>query len=158
MNLNLFVVFCILNIVNVVIQTIKSLATITCGKWVAAIINAIAYGLYTVVVVYTMCDLPLWLKVIVVMIANLIGVLFSKTIFNKMQKEKLWKIEVTIPKEQLGQMLIECEYYDFSYNYVDINKYAIFNFYCPTQKDSTNIKELLKNYNAKYFVGESKTL
>ena len=158
MNVNLFIVFCVLNVFNVVIQTIKSLATITCGKWVAAVTNAIAYGLYTVVVVYTMCDLPLWLKVIVVMIANLIGVLFSKAIFNKMQKEKLWKIEVTIPKEQLEQMLTDCEYYDFSYNYVDINKYVIFNFYCPTQKDSTNVKELLKSYNAKYFVGESKTL
>ena len=65
MNEKLFITFVILNIVNVIIQTVKSLATVKCGKTVASIVNAIAYGLYTVVVVYTVCDLPLWLKVVV---------------------------------------------------------------------------------------------
>ena len=78
MNKELLIVFIVLNIVNVVIQTVKSLATVKCGKTVAAIVNAVAYGLYTVVVVYTVCDLPLWLKVVVVGVANLIGVYVVK--------------------------------------------------------------------------------
>ena len=56
MNEKLFITFVILNIVNVIIQTVKSLATVKCGKTVASIVNAVAYGLYTVVVVYTVCD------------------------------------------------------------------------------------------------------
>ena len=59
MNTKLLILFIALNIVNVIIQTVKSLATVKCGKTVAAIVNAVAYGLYTVVVVYTVCDLPL---------------------------------------------------------------------------------------------------
>ena len=59
MNTELLIIFIVLNIVNVIIQTVKSLATVKCGKTVAAIVNAVAYGLYTVVVVYTVCDLPL---------------------------------------------------------------------------------------------------
>ena len=51
MNTELLIIFIVLNIVNVVIQTVKSLATVKCGKTVAAIVNAVAYGLYTVVVV-----------------------------------------------------------------------------------------------------------
>ena len=66
MDIKLLIVFILLNVVNVIIQTVKSIATIKCGKSVAALVNAIAYGLYTVVVVYTICELPLWLKVIVV--------------------------------------------------------------------------------------------
>ena len=42
MNEKLFITFCILNIANVIIQTVKSIATIKCKKTMAAIINAIA--------------------------------------------------------------------------------------------------------------------
>ena len=49
--MNLLTLFIILNIVNVIIQTVKSIATIKCGKYMAAFVNAVAYGLYTVVVI-----------------------------------------------------------------------------------------------------------
>ena len=45
MNTELLITFIILNIVNVIIQTVKSIATIKCGKGCAAAVNAIAYGL-----------------------------------------------------------------------------------------------------------------
>ena len=66
MNWELLWLFIVLNVLNVVIQTVKSIATIKCGKWMASVVNAVAYGLYTIVVVYTVCDLNLWLKVGVV--------------------------------------------------------------------------------------------
>ena len=75
-----------------------------------------------------------------------------------MRKDKLWKIEVTIPKAEQEKMLAECAKKQLSYNYIDIQKYVLFNFYCPTQKDSIKIRELLKDFNAKYFVNESKIL
>lgn len=156
--MNLLITFTVLNIVNVVLQTIKSIATFKCGKTMAAIINAIAYGLYTIVLVYTVCDLPLMLKATIVAICNFVGVWIVKYGEEKARKDKLWKIEVTIPSSQAEQMLADCEYYELAYNYVDIQKYYLFNFYCPTQKDSANVKKLLKSYDAKYFVVESKTL
>jgi hypothetical protein len=55
-------------------------------------------------------------------------------------------------------MLEDCEYYELSFNYIDIEKYTILNFYCPTQKESANVKKLLKSYDAKYFVSETKAL
>ena len=156
--MNLLITFTVLNIVNVVLQTIKSIATFKCGKTMAAIINAVAYGLYTIVLVYTVCDLPLMLKAAIVAICNFVGVWIVKYGEEKARKDKLWKIEVTIPSSQAEQMLADCEYYELTYNYVDIQKYYLFNFYCPTQKDSANVKKLLKAYDAKYFVVESKTL
>ena len=150
--------FIILNVVNVIIQTVKSIATVKCGKGMAAIVNAVAYGLYTVVLVYTVCELPLGLKAAIVAVCNLVGVWVVKWLEEKARKDKLWKVESTIPSSQAPQMLEDCKYYGLTYNYIDIGKYYLFNFYCPTQKDSENVHKLLKSYDAKYFVSESKTL
>ena len=150
--------FAIFNVINVIIQTIKSIVTIKCNKYVAAVVNAVAYGLYTYIVVLTASDLDLWFKISVTAAANLVGVFVVKWVEEKKRKDKLWKIEVTIPAEQAQQMIEDCKYYHFTYNYVDIKKYFLFNFYCPTQQDSLNVKKLLKSYDAKYFVSESKIL
>lgn len=156
--MNLLTTFIVLNITNVLIQTVKSIATIKCGKGVAALVNAVAFGLYTIVTVYMMCELPLAAKAVIVALCNLVGVWVVKWLEEKARKDKLWKVEVTIPAAEAKQMLEDCKYYGLTYNYVDINKWYLFNFYCPTQKDSLNVKKLLKSYNAKYFVSESKTL
>ena len=159
MNTNLLITFIILNIANVIIQTVKSIATIKCGKTMAALVNAIAYGLYTVVVVYTVCDLPLWFKVIVVAVANLIGVFFVKWGEEKARKDKLWKIEATVHEpytESLHEALTNAK---IPNNYIpNIGKYTVFNVFCETQNESRKAKEILDYHKAKYFVSESKTL
>lgn len=158
MNEKLFITFVILNIINVIIQTVKSLATVKCGKTVASIVNAVAYGLYTVVVVYTVCDLPLWLKVVVVGVANLIGVYVVKLIEEKSRKDKIWKVECTVPQENAYYLAIELKN-QVPFNYIEnVGKYAIFNIYCATQEQSATVKLILNEYNAKYFVSESKNL
>ena len=96
MNPKLLILFIVLNIVNVIIQTVKSLATVKCGKTVAAIVNAVAYGLYTYVIVLTVCDLPLWLKVVVVGACNLVGVFCVKWGEEKARKDKLWEVRATV--------------------------------------------------------------
>lgn len=158
MNTELLITFIILNIVNVIIQTAKSIATIKCGKFSAAAINAVAYGLYTVVVVYTVCDLPLWLKVAIVALCNLTGVFVVKLIEEKSRKDKLWKVEATVrttEAEELRKFLKEST---VPFSYIDIGKYVIFNLYCVSQEQSTIAKKVLDQHGAKYFVSESKTL
>ena len=158
MNKELLIVFIVLNIVNVIIQTVKSIATIKCGKGMASVVNAIAYGLYTVVVVYTVCDLPLWLKVVVVGLCNLVGVFCVKWGEEKARKDKLWKVEATVKPCEFEAIKTYCEVADLPFSYIDVNKYILFNFYCATQKESAIVKDLLDKHNAKYFVTESKTL
>lgn len=158
MNIELLIIFIVLNAVNVVIQTVKSLCTIKGGKVVAASANAIAYGLYTVVVIFMVCNLPLFWKVVIVGACNFIGVFAVKWFEEKARKDKLWKVEVTIPADEVERLKAVSDSLELSYNYVDIQKYALFNFYCPTQSDSTMVKNMLENFDAKYFVSESKTL
>ena len=154
--------FVIFNVINVIIQTIKSIVTIKCNKYVAAVVNAIAYGLYTYIVVLTASDLDLWFKITVTAAANLVGVFVVKWVEEKKRKDKLWKVEATIKNDNIwpedDDCMIDLRKTDIPFNYIDINKYIIINCYCATQKDSTIVKEILDKYNAKYFVSESKIL
>lgn len=158
MDMKLLWLFIILNIVNVVLQTIKSIATIKCGKAVAALINAIAYGLYTVVVVYTVCDLDLWVKVAVVALANFIGVYVVKLIEEKARKDKLWKVEMACPIVHYDDLSCLLTEYNIPHNLVMADKWVIFNCYCATQKDTSIVVDLGKKRECKFSAYESKTL
>ena len=159
MDTKLLIIFIALNIVNVIIQTVKSIATVKCGKSAAALVNAVAYGLYTVVVVYTVCDLPLWLKVVVVGLCNLVGVFFVKWGEEKARKDKLWKVEATVNQPYAESLIDELKYVELPFNYIEgVGKYVLFNIYCATQAESAKAKAILDIHKAKYFVSESKTL
>ena len=159
MDWNLFWIFVVLNIVNVIIQTAKSIATIRCGKSVAALVNAVAYGLYTVIVVYTVCELPLWLKVAVDAVCNLVGVFVVKYIEEKSSREKLWKVEITIPAENAKPFHEIMDACSIPHNYIpDIGKWTIFNCFCSTKKQSEIVKQYAQQFNGKTFASESKAL
>ena len=159
METKLLILFIVMNIVNVVIQTIKSIATIKCGKVAAAIVNAVAYGLYTYIVVLTMCDLPLLWKCLIVAGANFVGVWVVKLIEEKARKDKVWKVECSVPTERAEVFKNWVQKRGLPFNYIEnIGKYTIFNIYCYTQADSAKAKVLMEHFRLKYFVSESKTL
>ena len=102
MDTKLLIIFIVLNITNVVIQTIKSILTIKGNKYIASIANAVAYGLYTVVVVYMVCELPLYLKVAIVATCNLIGVFIVKLAEEKTRKDtETWLKQNKVPYSKL---------------------------------------------------------
>jgi hypothetical protein len=148
-----------MNIVNVVIQTIKSIATIKCGKTAAALINALAYGLYTYIIVLTNCDLPMLAKCLIVASANFVGVWVVKYFEEKARKDKLWKVEATVWQNYTESLHKDLDIANIPHNYIDnVGKYTLFNVYCETQAQSAKAKAILDMYSAKYFVSESKTL
>ena len=158
--MNMLVIFITLTILNVVIQTVKSIATIKCGKTVASLINAVAYGLYTYVIFFTSSEgLDLHAKAVITAIANLIGVYIVKWAEEKARKDKLWRIEMTLPSEHTATVHQILSIGAIPHNYIEnIGKYTIFNCYCATQAESTKVKHIVDQYGAKYFVSESKTL
>ena len=156
--MELLILFIVMNVLNVIIQTVKSICTIKCGKAVAAIVNAVAYGLYTYIVVLTMCELPLLSKCLIVAGCNFVGVYVVKFFEEKARKDKLWKVEATIPVEVAEKVKHDLKANCLPYNYIDIEKYYLFNVYCENQEQSKVAKVVLDYYNAKYFVSESKTL
>ena len=157
--MKLLILFVVMNVLNVIIQTVKSICTIKCGKAVAAVVNAVAYGLYTYIVVLTMCDLPLLAKCLIVAGCNFVGVFVVKFFEEKARKDKLWKVEATVHAEMVAPLHNALKDCGIAHNYIEgVGQYTIFNIYCPTQADSIEVRKVLESKNAKYFVSESKTL
>lgn len=154
--MELLIIFIVLNIFNVILQTIKSICTVKCGKTVAAIVNAVAFGLYTVVIVFTNADLPLMQKVLVVALSNLIGVYVVKWVEEKKRKEKLWAIRFTVKDNEGERIINELENKDISYGYDVRGKYIIFETFCNSKEETLKVKEIVKRFNAKYFISENK--
>ena len=158
MNVSLIISFIFFNVLNVVIQTIKSIATIKCGKTMAAIVNAVAYGLYTYIIVLTTCELALWIKVIVVALANLVGVWVVKYVEEKKAKDKLWKVELAVPccKYEIADRLIADS--KIPYNVMLVGDWVMFNAYCETKADTHKMAEISKLVGGKISAYESKAI
>ena len=151
--------YIVFNVLNVIIQTVKSIVTIKCNKWVASVVNAVAYGLYTYIVVLTASDLDLWFKIVVTALSNLVGVFIVKYFEEKKRKSQLWKVEFTVNGVLTHTVDELLKLAKVPHNYIDgVGKYTIFNAYCATQKESESVKEIVNKYNAKYFVSETKIL
>lgn len=151
--------FVVLNVTNVIIQTVKSLATIKWGKLPAAIVNAIAYGLYTVVVVYmTLEGLGLFWKALIIALANLIGVYAVKAWEEKKQKERLWKIEACVPQENAEAFYQELKQSRIPCNFCSVGDWTAFSCYCATKKQSVSVTKFARKYEAKFSAYESKEL
>lgn len=159
--LNAFLIaFIALNVINVIIQTIKSLITINGTPMAAAVINAITFAIYTIVVVFMTSEgLGIIWKAIIIGIVNFIGVYIVKLFEVKSRKDKLWKVEATVLRGHTKDLHATLVAEELSHNYLEnVGKYTLFNIFCATQAESANAKRVLDKFNARYFVSESKTL
>ena len=157
----LFWQFVILNFINVLINTARSLTTVKGGKWVASVMNALCYGYYTVIIVITATyEMPLLMKCIAVAIVNFVGVFTIKFCEEKMQKEKRWvflataKIEnnaVIDVAEKLKALEIK-----LVYTTVIENELYTLQIFSNTRKESEMITAILENYNIKFSAIETK--
>ena len=156
--MNTILLFALCAAVNVILSTIKSILTVKGGKLSASFINALTYGFYSYVIVLTSADgMPIWLKMAITAVCNFVGVYLVKWIEEKARKDKLWKVELTVPTKYTNT--IDFDLHDVPHSYIELSdKHTLFNFYCATQKESAKVKAIANQYEAKYFVAESKNL
>lgn len=162
MNLNLMdyvtmsaIVFFLMQFINVVLSTMKTILTVKANKHIAMLINTLTYTFYSGVVKLLTAQ-PMIVVLVTTAVTNMLGVYIAMFILEKTKKDVLWKVEVTVPNavaEELHDKMC-----DVPHSYIEVGKNTLFNFYCDTQKESAKVKEIVKEYNAKYFVAESKML
>ena len=153
------ITFITLSIINVIFSTVRSITTIKGSTLVASLVSGGYFAFYNIMLIYTVADFPMWQKCVITFFCNVFGVAIVKLIEAKMQKDKLWKVEATINKTNQNDVCEMLNKAKVPYNYIEgVGKYTIFNVFCATQNQSIAVKEILKAYNAKYFVSESKTL
>ena len=159
----LFWQFVVLNFVNVLINTARSLTTVKGGKWLASLMNAICYGYYTIIIVITaLYEIPLPLKIVAVAIVNFIGVFCIKLGEEKIQKEKMWIYNATakVSDNELIKVvdLLNNANIKLVYNTVVENELYTLQIFSNTQKESEMIKAILNNYSIKYCAIETKEI
>lgn len=135
------ILFIVLQLLNVILHTVRSILTVKGSKLVASISSAIAYGLYSVVTVIMVQNIDLWLVVVVTVVTNLIGTYFSKWLLERLKKDDLWEVVATVSnldadrlKHKLKDNQIECYYVVLD------NGTAVVHIYSKSQKDSEFIK------------------
>lgn len=149
---NVVIVFCICSLVNVILSTLKTLIMVNAGRGSAIIINAVCYGFYTLVV-KQLGAVDYITAVVVTVLANIIGVWISYKVMDLFKKDKLWRITVTL---KTVDEFTECVQQLAKYNigYTPIENTNSVDIYSYNQKESLIIKNILGNYDYKYFIQE----
>ena len=146
------IVFCICSLVNVILSTLKTLIMVNAGEKMSIFINAVCYGFYTLVV-KQLGAVDYVTAVVVTILANIVGVWVSYRIMNLFKKDKLWRITVTLKSpQQMCDCIKSLEKYNIGYT--PITETNSLDIYSYNQKESTIIKNILDNYEYKYFIQE----
>lgn len=152
-------IFFILTLINVMLSTIKSIITVRGTRGQATMMNAVAYGFYTIII-KQITEFNTFITVTVTIVANLIGVYFSMWLLDKFKKDKLWTISVTAKNSEIGNKIIdELNNFNISFRVYEILKKTSstigLDIFSENQKDSKNIKMILNKYSVKYHIVES---
>lgn len=149
----IIVAFAAASLINVVLSTLKSVITIKGGRNLACIVNAIAYGFNTFVV-KQISQTELWISVLITIASNLVGVYIALTITKRFEKEKLWKITVTVLSDDIKNFKLDLHNnnvqfitYETSYD-----KYKVVDIFSQNKNDSKLIKKIISNYKVKYTI------
>ena len=78
-------IFFLLNLINVMLSTVKSVLTVKASRLIATLINALAYGYYTIII-KQISNSSIEMVVTVTIITNLIGVYTSLWLLDKFKK------------------------------------------------------------------------
>ena len=152
--MNAIMIFTLATIINVSLSTIRSICTIKCGKWLSAISNAVCYGFYPLIVMLTAKDtVSIVTNMCITAVANFVCVWLIKYAEEKARKDKLWRIDLTIPAEETA--FIHRKLANIPHNYIECGPKTVFNCYCATQKESAEVKALAVAIGGKYSAFES---
>ena len=160
------VVFFVCSLINVILNTLKTIIMHKEKKISSTIINAITYGFYAIIVVMTASALDLWVTILITIVANAIGVYGSMWLLEKFKKDSLWEIvaNIKVNSTELHNFESYLGGHDIPYNLVKIYGCDISDgktpftahIYSENQYQSEKIKYILDKLNAKYIVHEER--
>lgn len=152
------VIFAITQLINVILSTIKSIATVKAPIVHATLINIISYTL-NAIITYYIARQTFLVVLIFTPLTNAIGVPLGRYISDRFEKDKLFIYNATI---KCSAEIAENIYNELKHSagiatkYFDIVEDKIYDFaiHAETKEESKVITALLDSYKAKYYVIE----
>lgn len=150
-------IFAIATVINVSLSTIRAICTIKSGKWLSAVMNAVCYGFYPLIVMLTaQGTVGILVNMAITAITNFICVWIIKFVEEKARKDKLWLVKITVKPNYLETIKTELKNKNVSFTYYNVEKYIVFDTYCETQAQTIFVTDICKKYDGKMFATENK--
>ena len=151
MNIEL-IIFFIMQLVNVILGTIRSILTISGSKLTAVIINTVSFT-FVAITTKMIAQQNFSTVIIVTVVTNLIGVYLGKLYIDKTKAEILWTITTRLDISNSREIANHLLDNDIQYILMPAkNEKQLATIFSYTKTDSKCIKELLHKYNYKYSV------
>lgn len=149
----MLILFIVCSFINVILNTLKSILTVKAGKHTAAMINAITFGFYTIVV-KQLTSFPLMISVPVTMAMNLAGVYASMWILDKFKKDKVWKITVVGSAVTIQNINFDFVHAPAMEEAQVICRGGVLEIYSYTQKQSRAVSDIISAYDVQSYFQE----
>ena len=149
----IIIIFSVSSLINVILSTLKTLIMVNSDRRAAILINAVCYGFYSLVV-KQLGAVDYVTAVVVTILANIVGVWISYKIMDLFKKDKLWRITVKLKTvDEFTECVQQLAKYNIGYTPINEKTNSI-DIYSYNQKESAIIKNILGNYDYKYFIQE----
>ena len=147
--------FCILQLFNVVLSTIKSIVTIQSSPGIAGIVNALYFTIYYgIIKMINSQDMAIVL--VVAFITNLTGVPLAKIIMKKFKKDNLWIFHSIIycTEQEAIDIKASLKKKNITAYYDSVNENKLYNvrIFSYSKEDSSKIIDILNEFNAEYYI------
>ena len=159
--MTILLIYLTLQIINVILATIKSIVTVRGTKLMAAIMNALSYSVNIVVVIYSVMDFNIWIKIVITAFTNFVGTYLGIYLLEKTRKEKLWEISGTVIRADdyvaIKEELRQYPYIKYHSLTLDDNQGYIFYVYTKTKSQSRVVRDLMIKHKA-YTIAKEETV
>lgn len=146
--------FFVLNLINVVLGTMRSILTVKSTPFVSMVINTVSYTFYSGIV-KLVSGQDMIVVLVTTALTNIIGVYIARFILDKAKKDKLWRITATIPENiDSGEITIPLKEKGIQSVVYIGEGVKLVDIYSKTQGESIVIKEILAPLKVKYSVVE----
>ena len=95
-----------------------------------------------------------WVAVVSSVVCNLLGVYIALFITDKMRKDQLWKITVSVPTEMLKDFKNDLKNADLAFVAYETSwdKYKVVDIFSKAKPESKKVRDIIKKYNVKYTI------
>lgn len=156
--MNIIIMFTVLSIVNVIFSTIRSILTIKGGKVIASLTSGGYFAFYNIMLIYTVADFEMWQKCLITFGCNVIGVFIVKLIEEKMRKDKMWLVKITIPTKNVENVSKALTLNKIPFSEIELSNsdYVAFDTFCLNSKQTKTVLKICEIYEGKSFATETK--